>query len=91
MRSNHAVQHEKLVKPTVKICSKKIKKKRKSHPKWHDKSCANAHRDVVLTSKLLKGDPKNPYLKGKLISETKIVTLGNQSISQRKAFGLIAV
>ena len=32
----------------------------------------DAHREVVLTSKLLKGDPRNSYLKGKLVNETKI-------------------
>ena len=31
----------------------------------------DAHKEVVLTSKLLKGDPKNSYLRGKLVSETK--------------------
>ena len=72
MRSTSSVQYHKSVKPSLKICSKKLKKKRKNHPKWHDKSCADAHRDVVVTSKLLKGDPKNPYLKGKLVTETKI-------------------
>ena len=71
LRSSQAVQHNRLAKPTVKLCSKKVTKKRKKHPQWHDKSCAEAHRDVVLTSKLLKGDPKNPYLKGKLVTETK--------------------
>ena len=71
MRSSLAVKFDRLVKPTVKLCSKKFTKKRRKHPKWHDKSCADAHRGVVLTSKLLKGDPKNPYLKGKLITETK--------------------
>ena len=72
MRSTSSVQFDSLVKPTLKICSKKLKKKCRNHPKWHDKSCADAHRDVVITSKLLKGDPINPYLKGKLVTETKI-------------------
>ena len=34
-------------------------------------SCAEAHRKIVLTSKLLKNDPKNPYLRGKLQTKTK--------------------
>ena len=71
MRSSQSLQHNRLKKPSVKLSTKKIAKKRRKHPKWHDKSCADAHRDVVLTSKLLKGDPKNPYLKGKLVTETK--------------------
>ena len=49
LRSSQAVQHNRLVKPTVKLCSKKFTKKRKKHPQWHDKSCAEAHRDVILT------------------------------------------
>ena len=71
MRSSQAVQFHRIVKPTVKMCSKKLTKKRKKHPKWHDKSCADAHSDVIKTSKLLKSDPKNPYLRGKLVTETK--------------------
>ena len=53
-------------------CSKGRSKKRRSHPKWHDISCADAHRSVVLTSKLLKSNPKNSYLRGKLFTETKL-------------------
>ena len=49
----------------------KRKNHKKSHPKWHDLSCSEAHRKVVLTSKLLKNYPKNPYLRGKLQTETK--------------------
>ena len=51
---------------------KRKEKKQRSHPKWHDISCAEAHWSLLLTSKLLKGDPKNPYLRGKLFSETKL-------------------
>ena len=72
LRSSSAVQYVRSAKSFVKVCSKKFKRKRRNHPKWHDKSCADAHRDVVKTSKLLKGDPKNSFLKGKLITETKI-------------------
>ena len=50
-----------LVKPTLSKCSKGKVKKRKSHPKWHDMNCADAHRSVLLTSKLLKMDPKNLF------------------------------
>jgi hypothetical protein len=32
----------------------KGKQKKRSHPKWHDLSCAEAHRKVVLTNKMLK-------------------------------------
>ena len=58
LRSDHSVRYNDLTKPTLKECSKGKKKKRKSHPKWHDLSCAEAHRDVLLTSKLLKINPK---------------------------------
>ena len=61
-----------LVRPTLGRCSKKKGKKRKVHPKWHDLSCAEAHKSVLLTSKLLKSNPRNSYLRGKLFSETKI-------------------
>ena len=53
-------------------CSKRKSKKRRYHPKWHDISCADAHRSVVLTSKLLKINPRNSYLRGKLFTETKL-------------------
>ena len=48
-----------LVRPTLSKCSKKKGKKRKLHPKWHDLSCAEAHQSLLLTSKLLKINPKN--------------------------------
>ena len=44
---------------------------KRSHPKWHDLSCAEAHRKIVLTSKMLKLNPKNSFLRGKLQTETK--------------------
>ena len=72
LRSDYSVRYNNLTEPTLKKCSKGKKKKRKSHPKWHDMSCADAHRSVMLTSKLLKVNPKNAYLKGKLVTETKI-------------------
>ena len=84
MRSNPSVQYNKLMKPNIKVCSKKIKKRRRNHPKWHDKSCVDSHKEVVLTSKLLKGDPKNSYLRGKLVTETK--TYNNLVKSKQKEF-----
>ena len=73
MRCDNSIKNnDVLLKPTLSKCSKGKAKKRRSHPKWHDISCADAHRSVVLTSKLLKGDPKNSYLRGKLFTETKI-------------------
>ena len=71
LRSNQSMELNNLSVPTLKTCSKGKKKKRKHHPKWHDLSCADAHRSVMLTSKLLKANPKNAYLKGKLVTETK--------------------
>ena len=41
------------------------------HPKWHDQSCAEAHKSLMTTSKFFKSDPKNSYLRGKLQTETK--------------------
>ena len=72
LRSDYSIKNNNLVKPTLSTCSKGKAKKRRSHPKWHDKSCGDMHRSVMLTSKLLKGDPRNSYLRGKLFSETKI-------------------
>ena len=54
-----------------KILKNNGKRNKKSHPKWHDLSCAEAHKKVVLTGKLLKSNPNNPYLRGKLQTETK--------------------
>ena len=73
LRSDISERNETLlVKPTLKKCSKGKLKKRRSFPKWHDMTCGDAHRSVVLTSKLLKENPKNAYLRGKLFTETKI-------------------
>ena len=70
LRSDHSI---KFCKPpnNMKPNHNSKKKKRKTHPKWHDTSCYEAHRSILLTSKLLQGDPKNAYLRGKLFSETK--------------------
>ena len=51
---------------------RKCKKKTTSFPKWHDISCSEAHRAVLTTARFLRSDPKNPYLKGKLQTETKL-------------------
>ena len=45
--------------------------KRKSHPKWHDYECQGLLLSLKRTSKLLSNNPKNPWLKGKLIQESK--------------------
>ena len=45
--------------------------KRKSHPKWHDQDCSTVLTSLKKTSKLLAADPKNPWLKGKIIQESK--------------------
>ena len=47
------------------------KKRKVAHPKWHDLSCAEAHRKVTTTARFLKGDPKNSFLRGKLQTESK--------------------
>ena len=51
---------------------RKFKKHNCVHPKWHDISCSEAHRNVLTTAKFLKHDPKNSYLRGKLQTETKL-------------------
>ena len=40
-------------------------------PKWHDQSCFDSLRDLKRTSVLLNKDPKNGWLRGKLVSESK--------------------
>ena len=40
-------------------------------PKWHDSSCHEAFLKVKATSWRLKNDPHNPWLKGKLSTESK--------------------
>ena len=41
-------------------------------PKWHDLSCEEARRNMRLTSRLLKQQPANPFLKGRLMLECKV-------------------
>ena len=45
--------------------------KRKSHPEWHDQDCHTLLLKLKRTSKLLSADPKNAWLKGKIIQESK--------------------
>ena len=42
-----------------------------SKPKWFDSSCDTLKRQMRVTSRLLKQQPGNPYLKGKLMTESK--------------------
>ena len=59
-------------KTEKKAGGRKVLKKRVDHPKWHDISCAEAHRTVVTTAKLLKNDQTNLFLRSKLRKDTKI-------------------
>ena len=49
----------------------KRKKRKVSHPKWHDLSCSEVHRRLSTTARILKIQPNNAYLRGKLNKETK--------------------
>ena len=51
----------------------KFKKQKKTvkYPKWHDASCESLNKQISLSSYLLKKDPKNSFLRGRIISETK--------------------
>ena len=42
-----------------------------SKPKWFDVSCEALQRQLRVTSRLLSLQPNNPYLKGKLFTESK--------------------
>ena len=46
-------------------------RKKVTHPKWHDLTCHEALQRLKLTSKLLKRDPNNAWLRGKLNTERK--------------------
>ena len=41
------------------------------YPKWHDKSCMQLRRQLRITSKILNKNPSNPFLRSKLLSESK--------------------
>jgi hypothetical protein len=41
------------------------------YPKWHDRSCMELRRQLRITSKILKKNPTNPFIKSKLLSESK--------------------
>ena len=51
----------------------KVKKKNKplQYPKWHDESCQDLKKKINLSAYLLKKDPENSYLRGRIILETK--------------------
>ena len=55
--------------PTTRLNKKSANKV--VHPKWHDLSCTTALNKVNSTAKLLKSNPKNAWLRGKLNTETK--------------------
>ena len=46
-------------------------KKRAFHPKWHDLSCEEALRKVSVSSRLLKSNPKDQFLSGRLRQDIK--------------------
>ena len=48
-------------------------------PKWHDSTCEELQRQLRTTARLLKLQPNNPYLKGKLFTETKVYKRQRQS------------
>ena len=41
------------------------------YPKWHDNSCQELRKKINLSAYLLKKDPKNSFLRGRIILETK--------------------
>ena len=45
--------------------------KRLKHPKWHDDNCHEKFKHIKMTASSLKKDPKNPYLRGKLVTLNK--------------------
>ena len=49
----------------------KMKKKTVKYPKWHDKSCESLKKQISLSSYLLKKNPKNSFLRGRIVKETK--------------------
>ena len=42
-----------------------------SFPKWHDKTCMEIRRQLRITSKILQKNPQNPFLRAKLLCESK--------------------
>ena len=60
-------------KVDIKAGSRRTNNQRKvAHPKWHDLSCADAHRKVCSIARLVKLDPRNSYLGSQLRSATKV-------------------
>ena len=49
------------------------KKKRPKQPEWYNADCSTAYRNLKETAKFLQRDPNNPWLRGKLFKEEKIV------------------
>ena len=46
-------------------------KQMKNNPKWYDQSCTELFQNMKLISNQLNKDPKNPWLRGKLINGNK--------------------
>ena len=44
---------------------------RQKYPKWQDADCKKQFREIQQTSNALKSDPKNQYLRAKIITENK--------------------
>ena len=40
-------------------------------PKWHDKTCHEIYLSIKSTADLLSKSPKNAWLRGKLVTESK--------------------
>ena len=61
------------ITPKKTTCNWKFKSRAKkySFPKWHDKTCMEIRRQLRITSKILRKNPQNPFLKAKLLSESK--------------------
>ena len=51
-----------------------IDQKRQKHTKWHDFDCKMMLSKLKQTSKFLRNDPKNSFLRGKLITEKRQYT-----------------
>ena len=59
--------------PSHRTYSKKpfTSKPKPKHPKWHDQSCYQLLSAINRTTSLLTKNPRDPWLKGKLMSESK--------------------
>ena len=45
--------------------------KRLQHPKWHDENCREKLKEIKITACSLKSDPKNSFLRGRIIVQNK--------------------